>query len=617
MMTGFEFLNNFCSIGISFKCDGFRLLYFVLTLFVFVLCSLFAFFDLKGEKKNGRFYASWILTFLCTVGLLFAGDLFTCFMFFEILSLASTVWVFQKENRKSDYAGRVYLRISVICGMIMLYGLFLTVKNFGTLDLDRLTVITPTAPFYDRFVPALLISIGFGAKAGVFLLHVWLPRAYTEAVTSGTAFLSAILSKAGIIGMILTTSSLNVVGNEVWGNILLILGACTMVTGAFLAIFNRDLKRTIACSSLSQIGFIVTGLACMTLEPGSVAYSGTVLHMVNHTLIKTALFLAAGTVYKATGTYDLNELRGYGKKKPLLLLTFAICGLSLAGVPGFSGYISKNMIHEALDVIANESVTAGAVSVIFTVTGGMTLCYMLKLFVCLFIEEGTKKTGNDPKRSYMLSFIPVFLTAIAGVPALFTKIPFIAVLKEYEISAGRLYFEDVVEFSFFSPAILITSLFSVGIGIVLYLVFVRVIMISRKKGDKAYRNGLPEWFDLEKYVYRPVFMYFLPFVAAFAARIFDKLTDLIIYFFRKKVFKPLKKRRTAAVGNGVTYGLGTLLDKITLRHRKPGKISYVTALALFNEQTAAMARMIERSLSLSMLLFSTGLVITLIYMLLK
>jgi hydrogenase-4 component B len=611
--------NDFCSIGLSFKADGFRLLYAGVSVLVFIVCTLFAAKYLKDQKKNTRFYISWVLTFLCTLGLLFAGDLFTCFMFFEIMSLASVIWVLQRETYDSDNAGRVYLRISVICGMVMLYGLFLVQHEFGTLDFDRLTDVAASAEVSKKLIPAILISVGFGAKAGVFLLHVWLPKAYVQAVAPGTAFLSALLSKAGIIGIILTSSCLGVLRLETWGNMLLILGACTMVTGAFLAIFTNDLKRTVACSSLSQIGFIVTGVACMVLEPGGLAFTGTLLHMLNHTLIKTALFIGVGAIYAVTKTLDLNELKGYGRKNPLLMITFGVSGLSLAGVPGFSGFVSKNMMHEALDVIAETSDIAKAVSVIFTLTGGMTLCYMLKLFICLFVEKGQGEDKEKPEtRDELLFTIPTLLVFAAGIlPIVFAKIPSFTMLEEYDRAAAGVTFEEVIHFGFFAPAVIKATAISVTVGIALYFLCIRLLMIDRKNNRVRYRAGLPGWFDLEAYVYRPVFMYFLTFIGAFVARLFDKLTDLIIYFFRKKVFKPLKHKRSVTVGNSFTYGLGTILDRIVKTDKKPGKVSYVTRLALFSEQTASMARMIERSLSLSMLLFSTGLVITLIYMLFK
>ncbi len=618
-----DLLNDFCSIGLSFKSDGFRLMYFVVSLLVFVICTLYATDHLKEDKKKKRFYISWVVTFLSTVGVLFAGDLFTCFMFFEIMSFASSIWVFQRETAESDYAGRVYLRISVICGMVMLYGLILVYYNFGTLDLDELTVLTSTAPTSLKLIPTILLCIGFGAKAGVFFLHVWLPKAYVQATTPGTACLSAILSKAGIIGMIITSSSLGVLSNEKWGNILLVLGALTMVSGAVSAIFTNDLKKTVACSSLSQIGFIVTGLACAIIEPGALAYGGTVLHMLNHTLIKTALFIAVGAIYKTTGTLNLNDLKGYGRNKPLLLLTFAVSGLSLAGMPLFSGFVSKNMMHEALDVIAVNSSLAKVVSVIFTVTGGMTLCYMLKLFICLFVEKGYRNNHENKNRHLkavwqLYALIPTLIVFTAGIlPKLFSRIPVKAVLSEYEAASGVLGFDELTNFNFFAPAVIKATLISLVSGICFYLLFVRIILI-RKKGDKKfYTYGMPSWMDLEKYVYRPVFMYFVTFISAFVARLFDKSTDLIIYFFRKKVFNPLKKRRPVAIGNSVTYGLGTIMDKVFGRKRKAGAVPYVTKLALVNEQAASIARMIERSLSLSMLLFSTGLVITLIYMLFK
>jgi hydrogenase-4 component B len=613
-----DFLNDFCSIGLSFKCDGFRLLYFGVSLLVFIICTLYAFDHMKGGKKNGRFWASWIVVFLCTAGLLFAGDLFTCFMFFEIMSLASTVWVFQRETGDSDIAGRVYLRISVACGMVMLFGIFLAAHDLGTLNFDELINVTRELPAEKTLLPAVLISVGFGAKAGVFLLHVWLPKAYTQSPAPGIAFLSAVLSKAGIIGIILTSSSLGVIGNKDWGNILLVLGAATMFTGALLAVFTNNLKRTVACSSLSQIGFIVVGVACMVLEPGGLSYTGTVLHMLNHTLIKTALFLAVGGIFKACGTLDLNELQGYGKKNLLLMPVFAVSGLSLAGVPGFSGYISKNMMHEALDEIALSSGLANGVSLIFTFTGGMTLCYMLKLFICLFVENGKGAKKNAvSKASVITALIPTILMAVSGIlPRAFISLPSAAKLSEYQAATGEV-FKDAALFEYFGAEALIATGISLITGICLYYICIRLILIGRKGDRVFYRYGLPDWFDLERYVYRPLFMYFLPFVCAFVARLFDKLTDFIIYFFRKKVFKPLRKKRAAIVGNSLSFGLGSFLDKITGRGKKPGKVSFVTSLALLNEQAAAIARMIERSLSLSMLLFSTGLVITLIYMLFK
>ncbi len=609
---------------ISFKVDGFRLMYFGISLFVFLICTLFAIDHLKNDPKKKRFYISWAVTFLCTVGFLFAGDFITCFMFFEIMSLTSCIWVFQRETPESYSAGRVYLRISVICGMVMLMGLIMLKKKTGIdfvrlFDNDMIRSNMLKGPDNDLFLPALLISIGFGAKAGVFLLHVWLPKGYTEAVDPGSAFLSAILSKTGIIGIIWTTSALGLISNEKWGNLLMIFGALTMVTGALLAVFSNNLKTTVACSSLSQMGFILTGVSAMVLEPGPVAYSGTVLHMVNHTLIKTALFLAVAVIYEKTGTYDLNKLKGYGKNMPVLKGVFGICGFSLAGSPAFSGFVSKNMMHEALDAVAKTSVTASIVSVIFTVTGGLTLCYMLKLFISLFGDKGfAAKNPEVDLGKQMFAAVPTVVVLVTGlIRNLYKLFPVHALSDCYLPWANEKTFAEIADLSLFSFATIRATLISVAVGLILYFFFVRKVIIGNNKGERVYKDIFPKWIDLEKYLYRPIFMVFLPFVCAFVARVFDKLLDLIIYFFRKKVFKPLKKKRPVAVGNGFTYGMGTVLDKITGRQKNPGKVSFVTVLALFNEQTAAMARMIERSLSLSMLLFSTGLVITLLYMLFK
>ena len=613
-----NFLESFCSIGLSFEYDGFRLAYSLITTFVFIMCTMFCREYFAGAHAKKRFYTFWIITYLAVIGLLFSGDFFTLFMFFEIMSFASTFWVLHEEDEGSDYAGRLYLRISVICGLVMLYGIFMVQHIFGTVSFEEISLATSYAGFSltgEMYAAAFMLFVGFGAKAGAFLLHVWLPRAHTVAPAPASAVLSGILTKTGIMGIIITSTVLNLMNNETWGTFLMLMGAATMFTGAFLAIFSTNLKKTLACSSVSQIGFILTGIACMVLLADDAsalasAYSGTLLHMVNHSLIKLVLFLLAGGVLKKTGSLSLNDIKGYGRNKPYFAIPFAIGALSISGIPGFSGYVSKTLIHEAVEEISGNT-AASVTGVIFTITGGMTLCYMTKLFVCLFVEKGpaSEKEGLKPL-SLVSVWIPALILFVMGIiPGLFTKIPETAILNETGLVSSE--FGEVAEMEWFAFHTMKGGLISICIGIVLYFVVVRLLLMKKTPEGYFYRDGLPKWFDLEKYIYRPVILYALPFVLAIPFRFLDRAMDMLAFFLRKKVLNPLRHK---AKGSGGSYYLGNALDFITGR-RKNGKQSFTGKLALQGAETAELFRILERSISFSMLLFALGLVITLIYML--
>lgn len=235
---------------------------------------------------------------------------------------------------------------------------------------------------------------GFGAKAGCVPLHIWLPKAHPEAPAPASALLSGILTKAGVFGIIVV--SCGMFGQDKpWGLLLAGLGLLTMFVGALLALFSVNLKRTLACSSVSQIGFILTGIgmACLLKSAGEgnvLAVRGAFLHMVNHSLFKLVLFLCAGAVFMNLHQLGLNDIRGFGRKKPALAFCFLMGALGISGVPLWSGYVSKTLLHESIveygGILGNPVVWTAA-EWLFLLTGGMTAAYMLKLAVALFVEK--------------------------------------------------------------------------------------------------------------------------------------------------------------------------------------------------------------------------------------
>ena len=337
-------------VGVSFTFGGFQRLYGLVVCFMWLICAMLSPQYFRGHHHLRRYYFFFLICLSFTLGVFLSADLKTTFLFFELMSLGSYVWVVQEETPEALDAGKTYLTIAVLGGLVTLMGLFLLQHLTGTLVLSELKAAC--AAVTDRTAlwwAALCVFFGFAAKAGVFPLHIWLPKAHPVAPAPASALLSGVLTKAGIFGILVVTVYL-LPGNRSWGVLVLILGCITMVLGAVMAVFSTNLKYILACSSLSQIGFILVGVAMLTLlgEHNALAAHGTVLYMLNHSLVKLTLFLFAGVVYYNTHQLDLNRIRGFGRGKPLLHGLFLCGACSLAGIPGFLGYVSKTLVHDCL-----------------------------------------------------------------------------------------------------------------------------------------------------------------------------------------------------------------------------------------------------------------------------
>ncbi|MEG0127504.1 MAG: proton-conducting transporter membrane subunit, partial [Clostridia bacterium] len=325
------------------------------------------------------------------------------------------------------------------------------------------------------WLPSLLILFGFGAKAGSFPLHIWLPKAHPVAPAPASALLSGMLTKVGVFGMLVLTCVL-MRGSTAFADLILRLGVITMLLGALLALFSVNLKRTLACSSLSQIGFIMVGVGLCGLlgQNNTLAAIGTVGHMLNHSLFKLVLFLCAGVVAMNTHKLMLDDIRGYGRKKPVLHFAFLMGLLGISGVPLFSGYASKSLLHEGLLEYIALLREAGANPLVYEIsewafvfTGGLTLCYMLKLYICLFWQKHpTEQASFDAQKKALSPFSSAALALCAAM------IPAIGLFPQFLTSVGTLSasFLGAVPpasaIAYFSPANLLgagKSLFAGGV----------------------------------------------------------------------------------------------------------------------------------------------------------
>ena len=532
-VSGFGGVYTLPIVHLTVALDGFRCLYGIVVCFMWFVAAMLSPQYFRHHHNLGRYYFFFLLCLSSTVGVFLSAHLYTTFMFFEMMSIGSYVWVAQEETEGAMDAGKTYLTIAVLGGLVTLMGLFLLDNVTGTLLVSELReACMATAERGKLWAAALCIFFGFAAKAGLFPLHIWLPKAHPVAPAPASALLSGVLTKAGIFGVLTITAQI-LVGEATWGYILLVLGAITMVLGAVIAVFSTNLKYILACSSLSQIGFITVGISmiCLLGEENALAANGSVLYMMNHSLVKLVLFLFAGVVYYNTHALDLNDIRGFGRGKPLLHVIFLSGACSLAGIPGFCGYISKTLVHEAIVEYAHHSHlwSITAVEWLFLFSGGLTAAYLTKIYVAVFWQKGKDfgKNWGTPLSKAALCIAAVTLPIIGLTPhVLAEKLSGLTL----DFTGGHPFHHEVHYLAWVNLKGVVISL---CIAAVVYCLFIRKVLIAK---DGTYRSVWPKWLSLEDSVYKPFFRAVFAVVHVLCRLVCD-IPDLLILAVRKTVLR--------------------------------------------------------------------------------
>ena len=616
-----------CGFGLNFRLDGFRLIYECVAAFMWMMTTILSREYFRHHNNVNRFYLFLLWTLGATLGVFLSADLYTTFIFFEIMSFTSYVWVAQEENRPSLKAAATYLAVAVTGGLVMLMGIFLLYHHLGTVVIADLRA---AAEGFEN--PGILYAaggcmlFGFGAKAGAFPLHIWLPKAHPVAPAPASALLSGILTKAGIYGILILSCDLFLY-DGMWGRLILAIGVITMLGGALLAVFSIDLKRTLACSSMSQIGFILVGIGMQGMlgEENALAVHGTVLHMVNHSLIKLVLFMAAGVIYMNTHLLDLNKIRGFGRKKPLLKLIFLTGALAIGGIPLFGGYVSKTLLHEAI-VEYGGGMVMKLVEWLFLISGGLTVAYMTKLYVAIFVEENMDnklQEQYDGMKKYMDKASVFALGGSALILFLWGLVPYMTMDRAAKLAEGFMNYHaagSVQTIQYFSLNNLSGGLISIVIGVIVYVFFVRKILIRKSgKSTGEYVNLWPQWLDLEELLYRPLLLNILPVIFAVLCRVLDSFTDTLVVILRKTIYRDSPLPHELPEGNILTFALGRMMNGFqfvsnhTWRRKAPVRKDYVHICAVWNAELQENNRIIQRSLSFGLLMFCVGLTLTLVY----
>jgi len=393
--------------GIEYRVDLLGAYVLLIVTAMAALVMLFARRSVQQEippERVARFYAALLLAFVGLAGITVTGDAFNLFVFLEISSLSSYALISMGRDRRALNAAFQYLVMGTIGATFILIGIGFLYMMTGTLNMldlaARLPEVADTRTVRAGFA---FLTVGIGLKLALFPLHLWLPNAYAYAPSVVSAFLSATATKVAVY--VLLRFLLEVFGADfALGRmpldvILLFLGLAGMLSASLVAVFQQDVKRLLAYSSVAQVGYMVLGISLASV--GGVA--AATLHLFNHALMKGALFLALGAVAYRMGTVTLRDFAGLGHRMPWTMAAIVIGGLSLIGVPPTAGFISKWYL-----VLAMLDGGMWPLALLVLVASILALVYVWKLVEAAYF--GRAPTGAAAIREAPLSMLfPVWI----------------------------------------------------------------------------------------------------------------------------------------------------------------------------------------------------------------
>ena len=401
--------------GIEYRVDALNAFVLVLVSVVGAVIMPFARRSIAFEIDDWReawFYCMYLLCLTGLLGIAVTGDAFNAFVFLEISSLSTYVLIALGSDRRALIAAFQYLIMGTIGATFYVIGIGLLYLLTGTLNMvDMGARLAQAWPGQSQAVVAALafVTVGISLKLALFPLHVWLPNAYAYAPSWATAFLSATATKVAIYLLIRFFFSIFGVSIDIRalpvGEIIIALSLAAMFIASLIAVFESDLKRMLAYSSVAQIGYITLGIGLAN----QAGLTGGLVHVANHALMKAALFLAVGAIFYRGCIVRLEDLAGIGRKMPVTMAAFTIAGLGLVGTPGTSGFISKWYL-------AIGALDKGWWILVFLIVASsmIALVYVGRVLEVAWLREPSPQVAEarDPPLSMLL---PLVVLALATV----------------------------------------------------------------------------------------------------------------------------------------------------------------------------------------------------------
>ncbi len=376
--------------GISLVADLFSGAMVVITGIMAVAVSVYGMVDGAGDRGRSFYHPLYHGLLLGVSGAFLTGDLFNLFVWFEVMLIASFGLLVVGGSREQLDAGVKYVTLNLVATTMFLMAIGMLYGATGTLNLADLARILPALENQGLVTTlAMLLLVTFGAKAALFPLFFWLPASYHTASAPVMAIFAALLTKVGVYALIRMFTLVFPGDAGYTGPIIAWIAGLTMVTGVLGAASHFDIRRILSFHIISQIGYMLVGLAVAT----PLALAGSILYVLHHIVVKANLFLLAGAIRLAGGSFDLTRSGGLHRSAPLLAVLFLVPALSLAGIPPLSGFWAKF-------IVIKSSLDAGHVvlAAVALVVGLLTLYSMVKIWNEAFWKPSPDSSGEAQRR---------------------------------------------------------------------------------------------------------------------------------------------------------------------------------------------------------------------------
>lgn len=368
------------NMNIYFQVDNLGRMFALVITIAWVLIGFYAFEYMKHEKEEKRFFGFYIILFGVMLALVFSGSMVTYYTFYELMTLLSVPLVLHSRTKEAMMGALKYLFYSLCGAYMVLMGIFFLNKYATTLNFQAGGALDMGLASGEKgilLVAVFLMILGFGVKAGLFPLHAWLPAAHPVAPAPASAVLSALIVKMGVLGILRAVYYMfgaDFIRGTWVQSAWIILTLITIFMGSMLAYREKLFKKRLAYSTVSQVSYILFGMAL--LQPQ--ALTGSLLHVVFHAVIKSTLFMCAGAIIYKTGKTNVDQLQGIGKEMPVTLWCYTFASLALIGIPPASGFVSKwHLICGALGSEIHVTPILGAI--LLLVSALLTAGYLLPI----------------------------------------------------------------------------------------------------------------------------------------------------------------------------------------------------------------------------------------------
>lgn len=425
--TAYEFrFPLFLGFDIVLNADSLSLLFVGLSAVLWLLTTLYAIGYLHESPDQSRFFGFFSLCVSATTGIALAGNLFTLLVFYEFLTLSTYPLVAHKGDAESLKAGRIYLAYTLLGGVVLLWAMVWLSSLAGPADFQERGILAalPDRHHGRMIVIFVLFMIGFGVKAALVPLHGWLPKAMVAPAPVSALLHAVAVVKAGAFGIIRVVY--DIYGIEFCGKLGILRGlgiaaAVTILYGSVRALFQDDLKKRLAYSTVSQVSYIALGVATV----GPTATIGGIVHLVHQGIMKITLFFCAGNFAEGLHVKKISAMNGIGRRMPWTMAAFTVGAMGMIGIPPLAGFISKWYLGLG-------ALRAGQGWVVAVLLGSSLLnaAYFLPIIYAGWFQEPDERGGDGAvsdkwkqNRAYLL-FPPLITAALVILMGIFAGLPF-------------------------------------------------------------------------------------------------------------------------------------------------------------------------------------------------